>query len=82
MLLLKETRHRLAAAENHPQSGWNVEGRFCSTPSVLKERTMRILVIGATGLLGAPAAEVAQTWVKAVEGEMTGLTLDVVKISS
>jgi NAD(P)-dependent dehydrogenase (short-subunit alcohol dehydrogenase family) len=32
--------------------------------------------------LGVPADEVAQTYVKAVEGKMTGQTLDVVKISS
>jgi NAD(P)-dependent dehydrogenase (short-subunit alcohol dehydrogenase family) len=31
---------------------------------------------------GVPADEVAQTYVKAVEGEMTGQTLDVVRISS
>ena len=32
--------------------------------------------------LGTPAAEVAQVYVKAVEGQMTGQTLDVSKISS
>ena len=31
---------------------------------------------------GVPAVEVAQTYVKAVEGKMTGQTLDVVKASS
>ena len=41
-----------------------------------------LLALKMDPALGTPAAEVAQTYVKAVEGEMTGQTLDVVKSSS
>ncbi len=43
---------------------------------------MRIVVIKMDPAPGVPAVEVAQTYVKAVEGRMTGQTLDVVKASS
>jgi len=41
-----------------------------------------LLALKMDPALGTPAVEVAQTYVKAVEGAMTGQTLDVVKSSS